>query len=275
MTQHTLSMAAATLTDKEFDGFRRFIYDAAGIHFSTSKKSLVSGRLAKRLQHLNLSSYTEYLAMLIGGQAGAEVQMAIDLLTTNETFFFRENKHFELLRQLAEGARGRRDPMRVWSAACSSGEEPYSMAMVLADVLGKVPWEIVGTDISMRMLQRARTGHYPDERATQIPHAYLKQYCLKGIKQYEGTLLVERSLRQRVSFAQLNLSTTLPDIGLFDCIFLRNVMIYFDVDTKRAVVGRVLGRLRPGGVLCVGHSESLNEINNEVVQLMPSVYRKR
>jgi chemotaxis protein methyltransferase CheR len=264
-----------TLSDTDFTRFQRFIYDAAGITMSSGKKALVSGRLAKRLQAHRLTSFGDYFELLASGEAVSEVQMAVDLLTTNETYFFREPKHFELLRRLATQARGRAEPFRVWSAASSSGEECYSIAMVLADVLGTGPgWEVMGTDISQRVLQRARTGHYPLERTRHIPQDYLKKFCLRGFNEQEGTLLVERALRQRVTFAHVNLNEDLPRLGSFDVVFLRNVMIYFSAETKREVVARVLGALKPGGHFLIGHSESLNDISTAVRQLAPSVYAK-
>jgi chemotaxis protein methyltransferase CheR len=264
-----------SLTDVEFGRFQRFIYDAAGITLSPAKKALVSGRLSKRLAVHQFSSYAEYHDLLASGHAAEEVQTAVDLLTTNETYFFRESKHFELLRSIArEAAAARASSFRVWSAASSSGEECYSMAMVLADCLPATNWEVLGTDISRRVLQRARVGHYPMERARNIPPAYLKRFCLRGVGEQEGTLLVERSLRQRVNFAQVNLNTDLPQLGSFDVIFLRNVMIYFNAETKRQVVARVLSLLKRGGHFCIGHSESLNDISDAVVQLAPSIYRK-
>jgi chemotaxis protein methyltransferase CheR len=261
------------ITDKEFSQFQRFIHEAAGINLSPAKKALVSGRLARRLQHFKVGSYDEYFKLLSGGQAPGEVQVAVDLLTTNETYFFREPKHFEFLHECASAARGG-GSFRVWSAACSTGEEPYSVAMVLAGCMGNRPWDVVGSDISTRVLQNARAGHYTMERARHVPQEYLRRHCLKGMGEQQGTLLVERALRQKVSFMQLNLIAPLPAIGSFDFIFLRNVMIYFNGDTKRQVVARVLSALKPGGHLCIGHSESLHEVNDTVKQVMPSVYRK-
>ncbi|HET7795360.1 MAG TPA: protein-glutamate O-methyltransferase CheR [Rhizobacter sp.] len=261
-----------TITDAEFGNFQRFIFDAAGITLSSAKKALVCGRLAKRLKACDVGNYSEYFALLRSGRAQEEVQTAVDLLTTNETYFFREGKHFELLRQAAQASRS--TPFRVWSAASSTGEEAYSMAMVLAECLGDAPWEILGSDISQRVLERARTGHYPLERTRNIPQHYLKRFCLKGMDQQAGTLLVERSLRSRVDFMQINLNTTLPRLAPFDVIFLRNVMIYFNGDTKRQVVARVLAQLKPGGYFCIGHSESLNDISSAVEQVAPSIYRK-
>lgn len=268
-------MSITPITDQEFNQFKGFIYEAAGISLSSGKKALVSGRLSKRLQQCRVSSYGEYFRLLISGEAPAEMQIAVDLLTTNETYFFREQKHFAFLREQALAARKRPQAFRVWSAASSTGEEAYSIAMVLADCLPDAPWDVIGSDISTRVLQKARTGHYPVERTKHIPQAYLKRFCLKGIDQQHGTLLIERGLRKRVQFMQVNLNVSpLPNVGLFDVIFLRNVMIYFNGDTKRQVVGRVLSLLKPGGYFCIGHSESLNDITDAVELLAPSIYRK-
>jgi len=263
----------APLSDPEFAKFQRFIFEAAGITLSPAKKALVSGRLAKRVNAQRLGSYGAYFKLLASGADPVETQAAIDLLTTNETYFFREPKHFELLRSVASAHTGAA-PFRVWSAASSTGEEAYSIAMVLADCLGERPFEVVGTDISTRVVAKARTGHYPEQRTRQIPPAYLKRFCLKGMGAHAGTLLVERALRAKVRFAHGNLNEKLPELGSFDIVFLRNVMIYFNADTKRGVVARVLGPLKPGGYFCIGHSESLNDLNAPVVQVAPSIYRK-
>jgi chemotaxis protein methyltransferase CheR len=269
-------MSVEPISQQEFYQFQRFIFETAGITLSPAKKALVSGRLAKRLAHYQLSSYGAYFRLIAGGQHPDEAQTAIDLLTTNETYFFREPKHFELLRSLAAEAHAQRRSFRVWSAACSTGEEAYSIAMVLDDVLGEREWELYASDISTRVLATARTGHYQRERASQIPPAYLKRYCLRGIGDQDGTLLVERSLRQRVQFHQVNLNAaTPPKFGQFDAIFLRNVLIYFSPETKRQVVLRLLAALRPGGYLLIGHSESLHDMTGLLQVQGPSVYRKR
>jgi len=265
-----------TLHDETFRKITGLMYSAIGLSFAAGKKPLIASRLATRVQRLGLADYEDYFALIAGNDDAGEFQVAIDLLTTNETYFFREPKHFELLRALATQARGRPQPFRVWSAASSSGEECYSIAMVLADCLdaSQTGWDVVGSDISTRVLRRARTGHYPLERARNIPPAYLKRYCLRGHGEQDGTLLVERGLRNRVNFAQVNLNTDLPRLGTFDVVFLRNVMIYFNGDTKRQVVARVLSLLKPGGHLFIGHSESLNDISTAVDQLAPSIYTK-
>jgi chemotaxis protein methyltransferase CheR len=263
------------ITDQEFRQFQSFIYEEAGISLSAAKKPLVSGRLAKRLHHCRIDNYGAYFRLLSSGTAPDEVQMAVDLLTTNETYFFREQKHFDFLRERALAAQGCGGTFRAWSAACSSGEEVYSIAMVLADCLPNQAWEVAGSDISTHVLQKARTGHYSEERARHIPQAYLKRFCLKGTGTEQGTLLVERSLRSRVQFMQANLTEPPPRIGTFDIIFLRNVMIYFNNDTKQRVVRHVLSLLKPGGHFLIGHSESLNGITDAVRQSSPSIYEKR
>lgn len=266
------------ISDQEFGHFQRFIFETAGISLSPAKKALVSGRLSKRLQACGAQSFGAYFALLQSGSHAGEVQTAIDLLTTNETYFFREPRHFDMLARTVapaqDGERRTSRPVRVWSAASSSGEEAYSIAMVLCDVLQGRPFEVLGTDISTRMLQRARTGHYPEQRTRQIPPEYLKRYCLKGKGAQAGTLLVDRAVREHVRFVHANLNAALPDIGMFDFAFLRNVLIYFNGETKRQVVERVLTRLNPGGWLYIGHSESLHGLSLPVQQAAPSVYRK-
>jgi len=262
------------ISNQEFARFQDFILKEAGITLSAAKKALVSGRLDKRLRHFKLNSYSDYLRLLDSGQDPAERQHAVDLLTTNETYFFREGSHFELLKECARQAGDRGQSLRVWSAACSSGEEPYSIAMVLDAVLGGTAWEVLGSDICTKVLARARVGHYPESRATQLPDALRRRYCLKGQGPQAGTLLVDKGLRQRVRFEQINLNKPLPALGPFDLIFLRNVMIYFNADTKRQVVARLVGQLKAGGLLLIGHSETLNDINDTLQPLKPSVYRK-
>jgi chemotaxis protein methyltransferase CheR len=263
------------ISEKEFAQFQRFILEAAGISLSHAKKQLVCGRLSRRLQHHKLRSYGDYFNLLQSGRIPAEIQIAVDLLTTNETHLFREPRHFDLLRQLALQRRGRAQLFRVWSAACSSGEEPYSIAMVLNDCLPEGGWEVLGSDISTRMLERAQAGHYPLDRARHVPVSYLRRYCLRGIGSQAGTLLVSRAMRQKVLFRQINLNQPLPRVGPFDVIFLRNVMIYFNTDTKRQILARVADQLREGGYLLTGHSESLSGCGDGWLAEAPAVYRKR
>jgi chemotaxis protein methyltransferase CheR len=263
-----------TLSDHEFRLFQRMIFDVAGISMSVSKKQLVCGRLARRVKHYGLKSYAEYFRIIEKPDAENERQIAIDLLTTNETYFFREPKHFDLLREEVLPPLAGRQTVRIWSAACSSGEEPYSLAMTLAECLGAQPWEIMASDICMRVLEKARSGHYAMERAEDIPPHLLSRYCLKGVSDQAGTFLIERSLRSRIQFLQINLNAPIPKVGEFDVIFLRNILIYFDLPTKQQVLGRLLPHLRPGGYFVIGHSESLHGVTDALSMQMPSVYRK-
>lgn len=264
----------AVLHDHEFAQFRELIYRIAGISLSPVKKQLVSSRLAKRLRHHNFASYGDYFRLITSALGKDELQVAVDSLTTNETHFFREPKHFDFLRNRVIPLRRAGQGMRIWSAACSSGEEPYSIAMLLDELLGREPWEVVASDISMHILEKARNGLYPAERIPEIPKPYLSRYCLKGIGDDQGTMLIEQSLRDRVRFMKHNLTESATNLGLFDVIFLRNVMIYFDLETKRQVVSRLLPLLRPGGYFLVGHSESLNGVTEDVRLVVPAVYRK-
>jgi chemotaxis protein methyltransferase CheR len=263
------------ISDTEFGQFQRFIFEAAGITLSEAKKTLVSGRLAKRLHACGVKTYGDYFRLLTSGDSSLEMQTAVDLLTTNETYFFREPKHFQFLKKDITGGTLRGIPsLRVWSAAASTGEEAYSVAMLLEDLLPGRQWEIVGSDISARVLERARAGHYSMERINHFPPEYLQRFCLKGRDTQEGTLLVQRALRNRLQFLQVNLNEPLPHLGSFEVIFLRNVLIYFNMETKRKVVARVLNLLKPGGYLLIGHSESLIEVTDAVELLAPAIYRK-
>ena len=260
------------MLDSEFRLFQKMIYDTAGINMTGAKKALVSGRLAKRLRDLGLNSYAEYFALL-KHQDNGEQQVAIDLLTTNETYFFRESKHFDflceqILPNFTTGAR------RVWSAASSSGEEAYTLAMVLSEHCPVNEWAIVGTDISTQVLDKARLAQYPMSRAEKIPQMYLKEYCRKGVGDQSGTFIIANELRSRVGFVHANLKSDLTRLGSFDVIFLRNVLIYFDIVTKKQVVENVSRQLKPGGFLIVGHSESINGITNDLTSVSPSVYQK-
>ncbi len=266
--------APPSLSNQEFAHFQRFIFDAAGITLADSKKMLVTSRLGSRVQFHGYSSFAQYFRLLNSGENPAEVQRAIDLLTTNETYFFREPRHFEFLEKQVAAMPARQNPLRIWSAAGSTGEEAYSIAMLLEDRFPGRPYEILASDISTRVLERAKAGHYPMERARHVPKTYLQRFCLKGTGKLQDTLLVDRSLRAKVSFMQINLNNRLPAIGMFDFVFLRNVLIYFNQQTKREVVARALSVLQPGGWFFIGHSENMNGISEGVKTIAPAIYRK-
>ncbi|CAM5215708.1 CheR family methyltransferase [Alishewanella longhuensis] len=180
--------------------------------------------------------------------------MAVDLLTTNETYFYREPKHFNFLQSVLAEWQGEKAPL-IWSAACSSGEEPYTIAMLMAEAFGSRPWHILASDISMRMLESARTALYPLSRAKELPTSFLKKYCLKGHGDFEGYLLLEDKLKQRVQFAQRNLMEPQQLETKVDVIFLRNVLIYFDNKTKSQIINNLSRCLKPEGLLFIGHSD--------------------
>lgn len=266
-------MTDLSLSNREFQQFRGMIHEIAGIAMSEAKRQLIAGRLSKRLRHFGLGCYGDYYQLLMKDKS--ELQIAVDLLTTNETYFFREPKHFEFLREkLGTELRSGSGPLRIWSAACSSGEEPYTLALLLADAVAARPWEILASDISTRILDKARAGLYPLEDAEGIPGNLRQRFCLQGTGRNEGLFTLDPALKRRVQFRQINLNNALPDVGVFDVIFLRNVMIYFDADTKRQVVQRLCARLRPGGYFLVSHSESLNGISDELQSVRPSIYRR-
>ncbi|WP_119393803.1 CheR family methyltransferase [Salinibius halmophilus] len=263
-------MTDVELSEREFGLFRDFIYHYAGVKLHDGKSALVSSRLHKRVRHYNLSSYSDYYQLIAGKDPDAvEQQLAIDLLTTNETYFYREPKHFDFLQSLAMTHTG---SMRVWSAASSTGEEAYSIAMLLA-VHKRINWEVVGTDISQTVLTQARRGVYPIQASDQIPQALLKKYCLKGVGNAAGTLRIDADVRQHVSFQHANLKSPQNGLGQFDVAFLRNVMIYFDQGTKQQVLNNVVSQVKKGGYLFIGHAESLNGLQHQLTLVQPAVYQ--
>lgn len=266
--------APVALKKNEFEWISRFLYERTGIALNDGKQALVMGRLDKRLRKRNLLSYSDYFALL--GRPGYEDEttVAIDLLTTNETYFFREPKHFDFLKNVAFPQYQRQKQIRIWSAASSSGEEAYTIAMTLAEYFQGSDWEVIGTDISTRMLEKAQRGLYPMLAADKIPKPLLKKYCLKGRDEFEDFFLLDSSIRQRVHFSIANLIEPLPELGMFEVIFLRNVMIYFDKDTKKRLVEKITTKLRTGGYFIVSHSESLNGLDSPLKLIAPSIYQK-
>jgi chemotaxis protein methyltransferase CheR len=273
--KHVHRTAGLKLTSQEFEWIVQFLYDKTGITLNEGKQALVMGRLEKRLRARELDSYSDYFALLgkIGNEA--ETTVAIDLLTTNETYFFREPKHFDFLRAVVFPLFAKQRKIRIWSAASSSGEEAYTLAMNLAEYFPTDNWEVLGTDISTHVLEKARRGLYPLSGVDKIPQDFLRKYCLKGKDEFEDFFLVDSKLRNKVHFNQANLIEKLPDIGLFEVIFLRNVMIYFDMPTKQKLVARIVEKLQPNGYLIISHSETLNGLSINLNLVGPSIYQKR
>ncbi|WP_035858207.1 CheR family methyltransferase [Cryptosporangium arvum] len=261
------------ITHAEFAEISDLLLRRTGIRLSPGKETLVMGRLDKRLRQLGLTSYREYLDLLARPEE-PELHQAIDLLTTNETFFFREPRHFDFLREEVLPAHPANRPFRLWSAASSSGEEAYTASMVLADALPNAPWEVVGTDVSARVVASAQRGLYPIAAAERIPLPLLRKYCRKGREEYTGQLAIAPDLRARVTFVRANLMDNLEGLGRFDVIFLRNVMIYFGVETKIALLERLETMLQPGGHLIVSLSETLKGVTSRLQLVEPSIYRR-
>ncbi len=270
-------MATLAFSDREFKEISDIMYEAAGLSYSDAKKSLIHSRLSTRIQKLGLNGFADYIAILRDESEAAEFQMAVDLLTTNETYFFREPKHFDLLQQ--ELARlGSRVPIAVWSAASSFGDEAYSTAMLMADmqVSGKIgpDWSILGTDISHRVLLSAKEAVYPEDRLRDVSPERLRRYCLRGDGESQGQVQIQEKIRSRVQFGQLNLCKPFSGLGPFDVIFLRNVLIYFDLETKVEVVDRVLTALKPGGLFFMGTAEGRVPCKTPLQAVQPGAFRK-
>jgi chemotaxis protein methyltransferase CheR len=272
-----------TVTPALFARFQRLIYSETGIWLSESKTALLCGRLARRLRALEFKSLREYYELVSQPEQHEERVRMIDAITTNETRFFREPKHFEYLigtlfplwRRLAgQGLRSKK--IRVWSAGCSSGEEPYSLAMVLAENLPACEgWDvrILATDISTRVLAIAQEGIYRIAGSTDIPRDMLQRFMLKGHSEYEGKMKVVREIREMVEFQRLNLGDDVyPVKETFDAIFCRNVLIYFDSTSKKRVVDKLVRHLAPQGLLFIGHAENLHSITQGLKSVAPTVY---
>jgi len=269
------------LPDSLFREYQELIYRHAGIFLGPAKKALLLGRLSRRLRELGALSLSAYLRRV--REEPAERVHLIEAVCTHETHFFREPRHFTFLerdvlpRWRAQGATdaGAR-VVRAWSAACSSGEEPFSLAMVLRQHLpAEQGWhiDVLATDLSSRVLDRARQTLWPVDKAREIPEDYLKQFMLRGTGTQEGRMKAGPELRNLVRFQQLNLNDAhYPGLGRFDLIFCRNVLIYFDTASKQRVIGQLLSHLGPAGYLFMGHAESLTGMTDRVRTVMPTVY---
>jgi len=271
------------LTDKQFKMIRGLVYDHCGINLHEGKKELVRARLAKRLRLGGFAAFPEYMKHVFSDKTGKEFSILIDALSTNLTSFFREMQHFEFLSReflpsLLERKRKQRDfKLRCWSAGCSSGEEPYSIAITLLEfVAGQGNWDVkvLATDISTTILERAQKGVYGEERIKPVSLAqrqkYLRVQTLSGEKVYE----VSKSLRDVVIFKYLNLMKEWPIRRKIDFMFCRNVMIYFDKQTQEALINRYWDVLDSGGILFTGHSESLAGIDHKFKYIQPTIYMK-
>jgi chemotaxis protein methyltransferase CheR len=269
------------ISAKEFALFRDLIHRESGIYLSEAKKALVVGRLGRRLRELGLGSLEAYYRLLAEGDEEERARM-LDCICTNETHFFREPRQFEFLVEQvfpeweARAAAGMPRRIRAWSAACSTGEEPYSLAMtLLAHFPPSSGWtlEILASDLSNRALDQARAGLWSVDKAREIPERYLKAFMLRGRGSQEGVMKAGLEIRSLVRFQRVNLNLDrYPVSGPFDLVFCRNVLIYFDVASKARVVDRLLDQLAPGGYLFLGHAESLTGLSERGRSVGPTVY---
>jgi chemotaxis protein methyltransferase CheR len=271
------------MRDSEFEFIRTLVYQRSRINLGADKRELVAARLGKRLRAVRLESIGEYCRLLQGPDAEAESARLIDVISTHHTAFFRENSHFEFVRhqlipEMRARARFERWPaLRAWCAACSTGEEPYSLAITLAECLPSPdwPWRIEATDISDRVLDQARGAVYPEAALAGIPPGHRRVHFQEGVGPQAGNFRIKPALRAAVRFQQLNLlAGPAPFPEPFHVIFCRNVMIYFDRQTQEELIARLVPRLVPGGYLLVGHAESLTGLHHSLQAVKPAVYRR-
>lgn len=285
MEQYREIQQNLTMSAKDFDRLSQFIHSECGIKMPSSKKTMLEARLQKRLRNLQMRSFTDYCNYLFSKE-GIENELVrmIDLVTTNKTDFFREPAHYdflvnkilpELIRTSGAGVSKR---LSLWSAGCSTGEEPYTLSMVLNEYASQCDgfqFNILATDISTRVLEKARMGIYEDDRIDPIPDALRRRYLLRSKDRSKGLVRIVPELRSRVAFRRLNFME--EDFGMreqFDIIFCRNVIIYFDRPTQEKLLNRFYRYLVPGGFVFMGHSETLNGLDVPLTMVYPTIYRK-
>jgi len=270
------------LSDRDFRRFSVLVYEKCGINLHDGKKELVRARLAKRLRKGNFKDFKTYYRFVAEDENGDELVRMLDAISTNQTSFFREKKHFNFLKEtvfpsfVAEKRNYRK--LRFWSAGCSSGEEPYSLVICLLEYFNEsLPFDvkILATDISSKVLAHAQRGVYTSKRLADIPLHLPRKYFQRGYGSQEGNFRVKQSLRVLIEFKRFNLMASFPFKEVFNVIFCRNVMIYFDKKTQEVLVNKFYDSLSNGGYLFVGHSESLTGIRRKFEYVMPSIYRKK
>lgn len=269
------------MTDGDFDFIRREVYSICGIVLGEHKKQMVYSRLTRRIRALKLASFSDYIGYLQSNK-DAELSEFVNSITTNLTSFFREQHHFDFLTQTAIGEalsanQGSRK-LRIWSAGCSTGEEPYSIAMTVLNELPKTGWDfkLLATDLDSNVLSKAAAGIYSSEQVDDLPRTYARRWFTRvADKQTQDSSQIRDELKAYVHFKRLNLLAKWPMKGPFDIIFCRNVLIYFDQQTKDSLIERYGSLLRPGGYLFIGHSESMKRDNDTFESLGQTIYRKK
>ncbi len=274
------------MPDADFRRFRDLIYDQCGINLTSVKKTMLTSRLRKRVRALGMDSFGEYYTYVMhSAESSQELLRMLDAVTTNKTDFFREPTHFDYLKNavlpafVQEGRWRRGRKLNLWSAACSTGEEPYSMAMVVADYASRYSggdFSVLASDLSTEVLETARRAIYPEEAVRPVPHDLRRAYLMRGVGSKTGYCRVVPELRKQVSFRRVNLNSR--EVGEMrvpmDIIFCRNVVIYFDRETQKKLFEEIYHCLLPGGYLFIGHSESLHGISDRFESVAGATYRK-
>ncbi len=272
----------ARMTDEDFDRLSSFVFQQSGIKMPPIKKIMLQSRLQKRLRELKILSFKEYADFVFSdeGQKNEIVHM-LDAVSTNKTDFYREPVHFDFLRDkiLPDFMEKERiNALKVWSAGCSSGEEPYTIAITLNEFRGEYPgfdYDILGTDISTKILQQANTAIYKEDRINVVPLDIKKKYFLRSKNKENKTVRVVKLLRDKIRYQRLNFMDTSYNVtDIFDVIFCRNVLIYFNRETQEQVLNRLCQKLKSGGYLFIGHSESILGMNLPVKQIKPTIYER-
>ena len=267
------------LNDDVFERFRALIYRECGINLTDLKRVMFSSRLQKRLSQLGLTSFQDYYDLVVAEHSDAELTTMLDYISTNQTEFFREPHHFTFLRERVLPELAVEKKIRIWSTACSSGEEPYSIAMTLSDAIdspSKWNCRILASDISTRMLAKAASGEYSHARIDSLPADLVRRHFLLGKGDHTKVVKIKPHVADMTVFRRINLmDERYPIKSLLDLIFCRNVMIYFDRKTQAAVLAKLSRYLKPGGYLFMGHSETLQGISGEFHYIAPTIYRKQ
>jgi chemotaxis protein methyltransferase CheR len=265
------------MSTREFAWIRQLAFDVCGMDFAESKKEMIASRLDRALRRLSLSSYGDYYLHVQSDASGYALREFIDALATNHTNFLREGDHFTFLREKFGGYTCRGRPIRIWSAACSTGEEPYSIALTLLDQRRQelIPgFQVLASDISTKALKAARSGVYQRERLDGLPLSWITEFFEAGSGRWEGWLRVRKPVRDTIRFERFNLLDNAVEFGMFDVIFCRNVMLYFNRATQEGIVRRMTERLNPGGYLLTGHTESLRGLDHGLEYVQPATYRR-
>ena len=262
------------LTDRDMSRIATLVYERSGITLHDGKRPLVVARLQKRLRALSLDTFSAYLAYLETDRSGDELVMLLDSIATNHTYFFREEQHFQLLAdRVVPEMRRNHGPLKIWCAASSTGEEPYTIGMTLLDLNPPMDFQMIASDISTKALKAASAGVYKLAQVEKMPIETLRKYFEKGMGESAGFARVRKELRSRIEFRKINLLEVPAMDTKFDVIFCRNVMIYFDRAVQQRVVAALERHLRPGGYLFISHSESLNGITHGLRWIAPAAYQ--